>query len=183
MANTLFSKNLRKLREERQLSQKSVAASLGVSQALLSHYEKGIRECGLNFLTRAAKFYDVSTDYMLGVTDNPNTEKEALPCLQSAENFRYKNNDDIVRKNGKDNNINAVLYKNLLVNAITYMFDNMKEAEYKEISGLSGKYISLSIYNLFALLYANLKENNPFEYYNADNQYLNMIINGVDIKI
>ena len=67
MANTIFSKNLRKLREVRKISQKSAAASLGISQALLSHYEKGIRECGLDFLTRAAKFYKVSTDYMLGI--------------------------------------------------------------------------------------------------------------------
>lgn len=43
---------------------------MGVSQALLSHYEKGIRECGLDFLCRASSFYDVSTDYILGLTDN-----------------------------------------------------------------------------------------------------------------
>lgn len=41
---------------------------LGVSQALLSHYEKGIRECGLDFVIRAADLYEVSTDYMLGRT-------------------------------------------------------------------------------------------------------------------
>lgn len=58
------------LRKERAVSQKDAAAALGVSQALLSHYEKGIRECGLDFLRRAADYYDVSTDYLLGITNN-----------------------------------------------------------------------------------------------------------------
>ena len=72
MSNIIFSKNLRKLRENQKISQKSAAASLGISQALLSHYEKGIRECGLDFLVRAAGFYKVSTDYLLGITDKIN---------------------------------------------------------------------------------------------------------------
>lgn len=40
------------LRKEKGISQKEAAAGLGVSQALLSHYENGIRECGLDFLCR-----------------------------------------------------------------------------------------------------------------------------------
>ena len=44
------------LRKEKGLSQKQAAADLGVSQALLSHYEKGIRECGLDFLVRTAEY-------------------------------------------------------------------------------------------------------------------------------
>jgi transcriptional regulator with XRE-family HTH domain len=56
------------LRRERGLSQKAAAAALGISQALLSHYEKGIRECGLPFLLRAADYYGVSVDYLLGRT-------------------------------------------------------------------------------------------------------------------
>lgn len=54
------------LRKEKGLSQKDAAAKLGISQALLSHYEKGIRECGQNFLIKAADFYGVSCDYLLG---------------------------------------------------------------------------------------------------------------------
>lgn len=56
------------LRKERGLSQKEAAAKLGVSQALLSHYEKGIRECGQNFLIKVADFYGVTCDYLLGRT-------------------------------------------------------------------------------------------------------------------
>ena len=47
------------LRKERGLSQKQVAGDMGISQALLSHYEKGIRECGLDFLVKTAEYYGV----------------------------------------------------------------------------------------------------------------------------
>ena len=68
--STSISTRLISLRKDKNLSQKEAAEHLGVSQALLSHYEKGIRECGLDFLCRASTFYDVSTDYLLGLTDN-----------------------------------------------------------------------------------------------------------------
>ena len=177
MSNTIFSKNLRRLREEKQISQKSAAASLGVSQALLSHYEKGIRECGLDFLTRAAKFYKVSSDYMLGITENPCGNTTVYNDFPETNN-KNKIKDGELKKDGKEYNIYSVLYKNLLVNAVSYIFDSMKESEYKEISVLSGKYISFSIYSLYNLLLPDLKSK-----YNHENPYLNLILNGVDIKI
>ncbi|MEG2633124.1 MAG: helix-turn-helix transcriptional regulator, partial [Oscillospiraceae bacterium] len=61
-----FNRILTLLRKERGITQKEAAANLGVSQALLSHYEKGIRECGLDFVVRASEFYGVSCDYLLG---------------------------------------------------------------------------------------------------------------------
>ena len=59
--NTDFPRILSLLRKERGLTQKQVAADLGIAQALLSHYEKGKRECGLEFLVKAADYYNVST--------------------------------------------------------------------------------------------------------------------------
>ena len=64
--NTSFSRILTLLRKERGLTQKEAAANLGISQALLSHYEKGIRECGLDFVVKASEYYGVSCDYLLG---------------------------------------------------------------------------------------------------------------------
>lgn len=63
---------LTELRKEKGLSQKEAAAKLGISQALLSHYEKGIRECGQSFLIKVADFYGVSCDYLLGRTKDRN---------------------------------------------------------------------------------------------------------------
>lgn len=60
---------LTSLRKERKLSQKVVAADLNISQALLSHYEKGVRECSLDLLITIADYFGVSCDYLLGCTD------------------------------------------------------------------------------------------------------------------
>ena len=77
------------LRKEKGLSQKEAAAKLGVSQALLSHYEKGIRECGQSFLIRIADFYDVSCDYLLGRTNERN-DIQAVAANLLAMNKDYE---------------------------------------------------------------------------------------------
>ena len=65
-----FSEILSSLRKERGCSQKKAAGDLGISQALLSHYEKGIRECGLDFVIKCSEYYGVTTDYLLGVSES-----------------------------------------------------------------------------------------------------------------
>ena len=66
-----FSEAMSALRHERGLSQRKAAAELRISQALLSHYENGAREPGLDFVVRACDYYGVSADYLLGRTDEP----------------------------------------------------------------------------------------------------------------
>ena len=67
-----FAVVLSRLRKERRISQKKAATDLGISQALLSHYEKGIRECGLDFVIKCSEYYGVTTDYLLGISDSRN---------------------------------------------------------------------------------------------------------------
>lgn len=61
-----FSTVISQLRKRKGLSQKQVASDLGVSQSLLSHYEKGVRECGNDFVVKVADYYGVSCDFLLG---------------------------------------------------------------------------------------------------------------------
>jgi transcriptional regulator with XRE-family HTH domain len=65
-----YSERMVELRTEKGISQKAAAVDLGISQALLSHYEKGIREFSLDFLCKIAEYYEVTTDYILGRTDS-----------------------------------------------------------------------------------------------------------------
>ena len=74
--NNIFSQRLSELRHKNGWSQKETAARLGISQALLSHYEKGIRECGLDFLIKASQIFNCSSDYLLGITSNANEPVE-----------------------------------------------------------------------------------------------------------
>ena len=62
----VFARRMTELRRKKGITQKQAALSLGISQALLSHYENGVRECGLDFLVKAAEFYQVSCDYLMG---------------------------------------------------------------------------------------------------------------------
>lgn len=66
--NENFARVLSLLRQEKGVSQRKAAAQLGISQALLSHYENGIREPGLAFVAKACDYYHVSADYLLGRT-------------------------------------------------------------------------------------------------------------------
>ncbi len=72
-----FPETLSALRRERNISQRTAAADLGISQALLSHYENGAREPGLGFVCRACDYYGVSADYLLGRTDRPDAARSA----------------------------------------------------------------------------------------------------------
>ena len=81
-----FHQILSRLRKNRQVSQRQVAADLYISQALLSHYENGIREPGLDFVNRACNYYDVTADYLLGrsAESEVRMDSQALTALLQA---------------------------------------------------------------------------------------------------
>ena len=61
---------IRELREARGLKQKELAQFLNCSQQVYSNYELGQRDIPTTILIRLSKNYDVSVDYILGLTDN-----------------------------------------------------------------------------------------------------------------
>ena len=63
---------LRELRKARGLSQVKLAMDLNISQNTLSRYENREREAGYDTLIKIADYFDVSIDYLLGRTDEPN---------------------------------------------------------------------------------------------------------------
>ena len=63
-----FAATLGELRRESGLSQRQAAAELGISQAVLSHYENDAREPKLDFVIKACEFYSVTADYILART-------------------------------------------------------------------------------------------------------------------
>ncbi len=64
-------KNLRSVREDRDIRQKEVAAYLNVSQNTYSQYETGVISLTAEILIKLSEFYEVSIDYLLDRTDNP----------------------------------------------------------------------------------------------------------------
>ncbi len=68
-------RRIRDLREDRDLKQKQLAEFLNCSQQVYSNYELGQRDIPTDVLIRLSKFYDVSVDYLLGLTTNPKRNK------------------------------------------------------------------------------------------------------------
>ena len=63
----LFRERLKELRVEMKLSQADLAKELNVSQRSISSWETGFRQPDFETLERIAKFFDVTTDYLLGL--------------------------------------------------------------------------------------------------------------------
>jgi len=88
-----FAARLGELRQEQAMNQRQVANDLGVSQAVLSHYENGLREPKLEFISKVCTYYDVTADYLLGISDdrvNAATRLSAEVCvkLKALEDLR-----------------------------------------------------------------------------------------------
>lgn len=60
---------LKELREDNDLKQQTVADYLHIKQNTYSQYESGKRQLSIDVLIKLSKFYNVSTDYILGLTD------------------------------------------------------------------------------------------------------------------
>ncbi len=65
-------KNLRSIREDRDIRQKDLAKILNVSQNTYSQYETGVISLTAEVLIKLSEYYGVSIDYLLDRTDNPN---------------------------------------------------------------------------------------------------------------
>ncbi len=150
--NKDFSRIISLLRKEKGLSQKQVAAELGISQALLSHYEKGIRECGLDFVVKAADYYNVSTDYLLGRTPQRNGATISVSDLPEAHSSDIK-------PNFTGGNLLSVLNKKLIINSIEIIFDMLESIGSKGLTTEISNYLMFSVYKMFRTLYSSAEKN------------------------
>jgi transcriptional regulator with XRE-family HTH domain len=68
--NNLFKERLVQLREEMHLKQKEFAEAVKIHNRNINRYELGLREPDFDTLIQIADFFNVSTDYLLGRTEN-----------------------------------------------------------------------------------------------------------------
>lgn len=74
-----LAERLKKLREERHLSQYQVARDLGVPRTTYANWEQGKAEPDSDTLKKIADYFDVSVDYLLGLTEDPTPPKSHFP--------------------------------------------------------------------------------------------------------
>ena len=140
-----FSRIIKLLRKEKKLSQKQVSSDLKISQSLLSHYEKGIRECSLENLAKFAEYYGVSTDYLLGRT--PERYNEIIDIT------------DDVSKNKRDT-VSTLVNKRLIQNTQDVLYDYLMKIGSRKLSNYVSNYLMLATYNMLREIYS-ANEDNP----------------------
>ena len=142
-----FSRVITLLRKEKNISQKQAAAELGISQALLSHYENGIRECGLGFLVKCAVFYGVSCDYLLGRSADRDGTTLSVDEIPEPD------------MGGKENVMGSagvlpVLNKKLIANSLNVLFDQMARTGNRRLITAASEFLMLAVYRMFRLVYS-----------------------------
>lgn len=79
------------LRTERGITQKELAIEIGVSASAIGFWENGINEPKATYLSQIARFFDVTTDYLLGVEDEfgaKQTSNAIVPPVYSQEEIQ-----------------------------------------------------------------------------------------------
>lgn len=153
--NSDFSRTITFLRKEKKLSQKQAAQELGVSQALLSHYEKGIRECGLDFVIKAADYYNVSCDYLLG---------------RSAER-EYDIPEPSADREAKKQSASQIINRRLISSMVNVIYDYAAESKNRRLDRSITNYIMLAMYKLFRRLYSANANNTQELFTVSQSQY------------
>lgn len=143
--SSAFSRSLTLLRKEKKVSQRSAAKDLGISQALLSHYENGIREPGLNFVIKACDFYGVSADFLLGRT----LARDGTTILDANTLYDISTEKD----NVLHGSVMATLSKKLLINSVGILFDLLGRTGRRDAIKSASEYMGTAVYKLFRHLY------------------------------
>ena len=149
--NKDFPRIITMLRKEKKFSQKQVAEDLGISQALLSHYEKGIRECGLDFLIKVSDYYSVSCDFLLGRTPERSGAVLKFEDIPDA--------DELEEKSDSKASLVPLLNKKILTNSLTVIYDMLIKANNKSLTANVSNYLMLVLYRVFRTLYSGSEKN------------------------
>src|SRR5690625_6681421 len=82
--NEILGKRLKLLRNKKggNNNQEDIARDLGISRARYSHYENNHVEPDIDMIKKLAKYYNVTTDYLLGYSDQPDSEEDALDSIK-----------------------------------------------------------------------------------------------------
>ncbi|MEG1917763.1 MAG: helix-turn-helix transcriptional regulator, partial [Oscillospiraceae bacterium] len=125
------------------VSQRTAAADLGISQALLSHYENGIREPGLPFVVRACDYYHVSADFALGRTLSRDG------AMIASEDVYDVDAESAVLKGS----VLATLQNKLIGGAVSVLFDLLGKLGNKAAISGAAAVLGSGVYQLYRQLY------------------------------
>lgn len=167
---TKFPSTLAALRKEQNLSQKQASRDLGISQALLSHYEKGIRECGLDFLCRAADYYGVTTDCLLGRSLEHNAPRsKSRPQADKPQTEKS-------RQEGSQNALLCSHYRKLCSDSLTIVFSLLEKINSDTLTREAASYIFIAINEIFRMLSRAGSQKKNTQWHEKQEVYLRLFL-------
>jgi transcriptional regulator with XRE-family HTH domain len=93
---TVIGKRIQRLRESRHLTRPYVAQVIGISQSQLYKYERGLHQPPSGVVAKLAKLFEVSPDYLLGLTDTPQaTYAESSLTAMERELLQFARSGDL----------------------------------------------------------------------------------------
>ena len=116
----------------------------------MSHYEKGLRECGLDFLIKLCDYYNVSSDYILGRSPDRSGAVLTVDDLEGAET---------VKDSHYSGSVLPAMNKRLISSSLNVVYDMLAKAGNKELTTKVSDYLMLSVYRMFRKLYRSEKKN------------------------
>ena len=109
------------------------------------HYEKGIRECGLDFVVKVADYYNVSCDYLLG------RSAERNGMMLSAEDLP---NPDKMKDNIYHGSVLPTMNKKLISNSLNVLYAKIGQCHSKALTTEVSSYLMMAVAKMFRLLYS-----------------------------
>lgn len=118
----------------------------------MSHYEKGIRECGLDFVVRVADYYNVSCDYLLG------RSAERNGMMLTADDLP---NPDKMKDNVYHGSVLPTMNKKLISNSLNVLYAKVGQCHSKALTTEVSAYLMMAVSKMFRLLYSAEPHNAP----------------------
>ncbi|OLS02919.1 helix-turn-helix domain-containing protein [Tissierella creatinophila] len=91
----ILGKRIKQLREENHLNQIELAKTLNISNTTLSQYETGQRVPSDDVKIKICKIFNVTLDYLLGVSETRNYETETIAAHHDGEEFTNEELEEI----------------------------------------------------------------------------------------
>lgn len=193
-STNIFGERLKYLRTEKGLTQSELGKELGISRGAISYYEAGDRMPDINVLYDVAKYFNVSSDYLIGLSDNSTTDitiKEISNRIGLSDKA-IENMEKLNKSTMRDN-------KHSYLRGIDYIFSKTVEVSIQEgrdfpeidysknyqgslIGGFKDELLSFVFYGdgiaflqcLNRILFSSYIDFNPYSIigYDSDNEYI-----------
>ena len=148
-----FNRIIKLLRKERGITQKQAAEDLGVSQALLSHYEKGIRECGLDFVVRVGRLLQC----LLRLSAGPFGRAQRHDALGRG----HPQPPTKMKDNIYHGSVLPTMNKKLISNSLNVLYAKIGDCHSKALTTEVSAYLMTAVAKMFRLLYSAESHNAP----------------------